>query len=128
MDFDAYRFIEQIRARYWLGMLAAIDSALIHIARGPAVQRRSSARAGDDVEFMRFLSAARSYLLAEGRLRPAGMSDDQFLLLKPLCDHLVQTGRFATATLGLFQPTGWPMPQLPASADPETTATHTPRT
>ena len=100
MHHDAYRFVQSIRERFWLGMLSAIDAALIAEARRPAEGRGQ--RPGSDAEFMRFLMAAREYLLGEGRARPGRMDDEEFSLLRPLCEQLVQQGRFPPARLELF--------------------------
>lgn len=102
MHHDAYRFVETIREKFWLGMLSAIDAALVAAARRPAGDDRSGPRPGSDAEFMRFLIASREYLLSEGRIRPAPMHDDEFRMLKPLCEHLIRQGRFAPARLELF--------------------------
>jgi len=92
MHNEAFFFVQAIQKKFWLGMLAAIDAALISAARRP----------GADAEFMRFLIATREYLLSEGRLRPDNMLDDDFVLLKPLCEHLVSQGRFPHSRLQLF--------------------------
>ena len=102
MHYEALKFVEAIREKYWLGMLAAIDAALINAARGQPKRRNDPIYPGGDVEFMRFLIAARVYLLGEGESRPAGLEDVQFLMLRPLCEHLVKQGRFAEKTLRLF--------------------------
>jgi hypothetical protein len=99
MQTDAFLFVQAIRSKFWLGMLAAVDSALIAAARWPAAYKRHP---GSDAEFMRFLMATREYLLSEGRLRPAGMDDEHFVMLKPICEHLVSQGRFAHSRLQLF--------------------------
>lgn len=100
---DAFLFVQAIRTKFWLGMLAAVDAALIAAARWPpAHQRPARFRPGSDAEFMRFLISTREYLLSEGRLRPAGMDDDHFILLKPICEHLVSQGRFPHNRLQLF--------------------------
>lgn len=99
MQYDAFLFVEQIRKKFWLGMLAAVDAALIAAARWPAAYKRHP---GSDAEFMRFLMATREYLLGEGRVRPAGMDDEDFFLLKPICEHLVSQGRFPPTRLQLF--------------------------
>ena len=101
MHYDAYRFVQSIREKYWLGMLSAIDAALIAAARRPAEGRGH--RPGSDAEFMRFLMEAREYLLSEGRTRPAAMHDEEFGLLRPLCEQLVRQGRFPPARLELFE-------------------------
>jgi len=93
MHNEAFLFVHTIQKKFWLGMLAAIDAALISAARRPP---------GTDAEFMRFLIATREYLLSEGRERPEGMPDDAFVLLKPLCEHLVSQGRFPHSRLQLF--------------------------
>jgi hypothetical protein len=100
MHYDAYRFVQSIREKYWLGMLSAIDAALIAEARRPA--DGSGQHPGNDADFMRFLMASREYLMSEGRTRPAAMHDEEFSLLQPLCEHLVQQGRFAPERLALF--------------------------
>jgi hypothetical protein len=106
MQYDAYQFVQSIKTRYWLGMLSAIDSALVAAARWPTTyqtQQQGQLRPGTEAEFMRFLMAAREYLLSEGRLRPEQMSVEHFLMLKPLCEHLVRTGRFPYARLRAFE-------------------------
>jgi hypothetical protein len=96
MHHDEYVFIESIRKKFWLGMLASIDTVLIATARaGPR-------RGGAEAEFMRFLMAAREYLLAEGRVRPPQLDDEHFQMLKPLCENLVAQGRFPHEALQLF--------------------------
>jgi hypothetical protein len=117
VHYDAFVFIESIRNRFWLGMLAAIDTALLSAARWPTARKRPGPfHPGSDTEFMRFLMATRRYLLSEGRLRPEGLEQDQFDLLKPLCEHLVQTGRFAPDTIKLFdQPGPWNAQAAPNS-------------
>jgi hypothetical protein len=96
MHHDEYVFIESIRKKFWLGMLASIDTVLIATAKaGPR-------RGGSEAEFMRFLMAAREYLLAEGRARPPQLDEEHFQLLKPLCENLVAQGRFPHETLQLF--------------------------
>jgi hypothetical protein len=121
MQFDAYQFVQQIRGRYWLGMLAAIDTALVSAARWPATSRRAGpVHPGSDAEFMRFLFAAREYLLSEGRVRPDNISDENFLLLKPMCQHLVESGRFPAERLKCFDSVDpWVLKQLPEAAAPE---------
>jgi hypothetical protein len=113
MLYDTIKFIQSIRSKYWLGMLAAMDAALIGAARGSGAPARPS-HPGSDVEFMRFLAAARTYLLGDGEQRPAGLDDEQFALLRPLCEGLVKQGRFAPSTLDLFaglDPLPLPPPQ-----------------
>jgi hypothetical protein len=109
MQTDAFLFIQGIQTKFWLGMLAAVDSMLISVARGPASHQRAEPfHPGADAEFMRFLMSTREYLLGDGRLRPAGLDDLHFLLLKPLCERLVAQGRFAPERLALFAiPAPW---------------------
>lgn len=102
MHDDAYRFVQDIREKFWLGMLSAIDAALVATARRPTGEDRTGPRPGTDAEFMRFLIDTREYLMSDGRIRPASMHHDEFRLLKPLCEHLVRQGRFAPARLELF--------------------------
>jgi len=103
MHHDEFVFVQSIRKRFWLGMLASIDAALLAAARRPLGERRgASGQPGADVEFMGFLVAAREYLLGEGRRRPVKIDDERFLLLKPLCESLVEQGRFPHETLQLF--------------------------
>src|SRR5689334_18598057 len=104
MHYDAFLFIEAIRSKYWLGMLGAIDFALTTLERYPAAHNRPGPwQPGSDEGFRQFLLATRDYLLAEGRLRPEDITLEQFLLMKPLCEHLVEQGRFAPDCLALFQ-------------------------
>ena len=105
-DNEAYLFIQSLKSKYWLGMLAAIDAELIARARLPAYR-------GGDVEFMRFLIAARAYLIGDGKQRPGGMEDRQFLFLKPLCERLVAQGRFSPECETLFDGLHPWAPQLP---------------
>lgn len=113
MHYDAYLFIHAIRNRYWLGMLAAVDAAL----SGATGARRDSASRNVDAGFLRFLLGTRDYLMSEGRVRPDGMKDDEFLLLKPLCEHLVASGRFPLKRLDLFRDIDpWRLP-APAQRD-----------
>lgn len=111
LDNEAYLFIRSLKPKYWLGMLAAIDAELLALARLPANR-------GGDVEFMRFLIATRAYLLGNGKQRPGGMDDRQFLFLKPLCAHLVARGRFSPDCEALFDGLE---PWTPRPADPTVT-------
>jgi hypothetical protein len=103
VHYDAFVFIETIRKRHWLGMLNGVDAGLASLDRYPAVHKRPGMfHPGSDAEFRRFLLATRTYLLDDGLLRPEGLANDQFMLLKPLCEHLVKEGRFAPDRLKLF--------------------------
>jgi hypothetical protein len=103
VHYDAFVFIESIRQRHWLVMLNGIDAALAALERYPAVHKRPGMfHPGSDAAFHAFLLATRTYLLDEGLLRPEGLANDQFMLLKPLCEHLVKEGRFAPDRLKLF--------------------------
>lgn len=113
MHHDEFVFVQSIQNKFWLGMLASVDAALIATARGstgergPAGERRTApVRPGSDAEFMRFLIAVREYLLSEGRTRPASLDDAHFALLKPLCEQLVSQGRFPHDRLQLFSGVG----------------------
>lgn len=121
MHYDAFLFVQTIRTRFWLGMLAAVDAALLAAERWPATRRRHGpVQQGTDAEFTRFLADTRDYLVSEGRMRPKDMADDQFLLLKPLCESLVQQGRFPHARLDLFVGLDlWNVRPAPESNQPE---------
>ena len=101
MNQDVFRFVDSIRTRAWLGMVHAIDSALIEATRR-SDQLGAQLRDAEHIEFMRFLVAARAYLMGEGLERPAALEDAHFLQLKPLCESLVLRGRFAESCLRLF--------------------------
>ena len=115
LDNEAYLFIRSLKSKYWLGMLAAIDAELLALARLPANR-------GGDVEFMRFLIAARAYLIGDGKQRPGGMDDRQFLFLKPLCERLVAQGRFSPDCEALFDGL---QPWTPPPPDPTETQRRT---
>ena len=115
MTDQAPRFVQEIRSRHWLGMLAAIDIELIEMARAPLDPR---ADLDADFRFMKFLIGAREGLLADGRRRPEGLSDEQFALLRPLCEHLVTQGRFARDSLQSFEGLVAPQSQAPESRQP----------
>jgi hypothetical protein len=103
LHYDSYVFVEQIKSRHWLQMLAAVDLALSTVRRYPAVHKRPGPfHPGDDSKYLAFLLATREYLLAEGRLRPLGIDNSMLLLLKPLCEALVAKGRFPPESLDLF--------------------------
>lgn len=121
MNYDAFLFVHAIRERPWLSMLAAVETALMSAERWPAVSRRAGMfHPGDDAAFRSFLHATRDYLLKEGRTRPDGLSQDQFLLLKPLCRHLVDAGRFPEESLRLFEGLdAWNVQDLPVLDFPE---------
>jgi hypothetical protein len=103
MHDDARRFIQGICYRHLAGMLAALDSALVRAAASPpSGEARGPVHEGTIFGFMRFLMATRDYLLSEGRLRPKGMDDEEFGLLRPLCEQLVSTGRFPPQRLAIF--------------------------
>jgi len=116
LENEAYLFIQSLKSKHWLGMLAAIDAQLLALARLP-VNR------GGDVEFMRFLIATRAYLIGDGKQRPAGMDDRQFLFLKPLCQQLVARGRFSPDCEALFDGLH---PWAPQPPDPTVTQTKAP--
>jgi hypothetical protein len=96
MRYDAYLFVEEIRNKHWLDMLQAVAAALSE------AQRETQSAAEDDMKFIDFLGGLQQYLLSEGRERPEGIDNATLLLLKPLCEHLVATGRFARECLDLF--------------------------
>lgn len=97
MRYDAYLFIEGIKTRHWLDMLQAIDAAMAE------AERQARGRPSEEeLKFMDFLAATQRYLLSEGRERPAGMDNASLLLLKPLCQNLVASGRFGRECLDLF--------------------------
>jgi hypothetical protein len=103
LHYDSYVFVEQIKSRHWLQMLAAVDRALDTVRRYPAVHKRPGLfHPGDDAKYLAFLLATREYLLADGRLRPLGIDNSMLLLLKPLCEGLVAKGRFPPERLDLF--------------------------
>jgi hypothetical protein len=77
----------------------AVEGALVTLAHARA---RPRAEARDELRKVRFLVAVRDYLLSEGRVRPQAMDDPEFILLRPLCEHLVRTGRFPQKRLELF--------------------------
>lgn len=121
VHYDACRFVESIRAKYWLGMLSAIDAALVAVARRPADRRAVPFHPGSDTEFMRFLMAAREYLLSEGRERPKDTGDEEFRLLRLLCQGLVVQGRFPPERLELFaRLDAWPQGTAPGDKERDT--------
>lgn len=101
MHYDAFLFVQDIRKKFWLGMLASVDAALIAAARGQVGKGPRAVHPEAAAEFTRFLLGAREYLLSEGRVRP-NLDDEQFALLRPLCEHLVSQGRFPHDRLQLF--------------------------
>ena len=109
MQHDAIRFIDSIRTRSYLAMLHSVEGALINLARA------RTTRYGD-AEMTRFLLGVRAYLLSEGRLRPRQLDDDELPLLKPLCEQLVQAGRFPFKRLELFAAPGGLPPGPPDRA------------
>ena len=114
---DAFVFVRAIQTRHWLAMLAATDAAVGQVQR-KAAERESASRHGERLELLHFLVATRTYLLSDGRLRPEGLDDIQFLLLRPLCEQLVAQGRFAYDCLALFTELPPPGTVLPIASRP----------
>ena len=107
MRYDAYLFIEGIKTKHWLEMLQALDAAL-HEWR----HAKPGAVTEDEQKFVTFLAATRRYLLGEGSQRPEGLDNSLLLLLKPLCEMLVASGRFAPESLEVFSELdAWIAPQ-----------------
>jgi hypothetical protein len=118
LEQELFRFIESIKDKHWLSMLQGIDAVLLRLSRAPIPGSPHYSRLVlSDTEFMFFLIAARKYLLADGRARPDAMADSDFMLLRPLCEHLVQIGRFPPERLECFDSAPhWPA--QPAAANP----------
>ena len=53
-------------------------------------------------DYVLFLRALVFFLVSETKVRPANLSVDDFQLLLPLAQHLVNRGDFSTYVLGLF--------------------------
>jgi hypothetical protein len=120
MHQDSFLFVQAIRTKYWLGMLAAVESALTASLRAPPIHKHPDPlQPGNSAEFRRFLVGARSWLLSEGRAVPDDLPRDQFMLLKPLCEHLVATGRFPNECLRLFDENSLHAQRPPAEEFPE---------
>ncbi len=95
--FDKKEFVEDVIARR-LSRYEIAKEAQAEIHRTES----SSIRAAGSRDHVRFLRALVFFLLSVGKVRPARLSDDEFQILLPLVQHLVDRGDLEPDILDLF--------------------------
>ncbi len=95
--FDKKEFVESVIARR-LSRYEIAKEAQAEINRTES----RSIRAVGSSDHVRFLRALVFFLLSVGNVRPARLSDDEFQILLPLVQHLVDRGDLEPDFLELF--------------------------
>ncbi len=95
--FDKKEFVESVITRR-LGLDEIVKEARAEILR---IESRSIREPGssDDV---RFFHSMVFFLISKVKVRPANLSDDEFQILLPLAQHLVDRGDLSSDILELF--------------------------
>ncbi len=95
--FDKKEFVEDVIER-GLGLDEIVSEARKEILY---IETRSIRRIGTG-DYARFLRILVFFLLSVVKVRPANLSGDQFQILLPLAQHLVDRGDFSPDILELF--------------------------
>ncbi len=95
--FDKKEFVESAIKR-GLNRYEIASEALAEINRTES----RSIRAAGSSDHVRFLRALVFFLLSVGNVRPANLSDDEFQILLPLTQHLVDQDGLSPDVLELF--------------------------
>ena len=95
--FDKNAFVESVIAKE-LRLHEIIREAREEIARTDS----RSIRASGSSDHLRFLRALVFFLLSPVKVRPEDLSDDEFQILLPLAQHLVDRGDLEPDILELF--------------------------
>ncbi len=103
--FDKKEFVEGVIER-GLSRYEIVNEALVEIHRSESRLRlvigAPDNRAEESSDHVRFLRALVFFLLSVVKVRPANLSDDEFQILLPLAQHLVDRGDLEPDTLELF--------------------------
>ena len=107
--FDTNDFVESVIEKGW-GLDEVVEEAREEIDQTESCSRldiRASANGaiGTD-DHVRFLRSMVFFLVSESKVRPANLSIDDFQLLRPLAQHLVNRGDLKPYILELFGPGG----------------------
>ena len=94
---DKKKFIESVIARE-LGLDALVAEARAKIRR---TESRRIIAPGSS-EYVRFLRSLVFFLISRANVRPINLSDDDFLLLLPLAQHLVDQYGLSPSILASF--------------------------
>ncbi len=97
--FDKKKFVKSVITRK-LGLYAIVAEARAEIRRTEA--RRIIAPGSN--EHVRFLRSLVFFLISPANVRPINLSDDDFLLLLPLAQHLVDQYDLSPDILASFGP------------------------
>ncbi len=95
--FDKNEFVESVIER-GLSRYEIAKEAQAEINRTES----RSIRAAGSRDHVRFLRSLVFFLLGVGKVRPAWLSDDEFQILLPLAQHLVDRGDLEPDILELF--------------------------
>ncbi len=95
--FDKKEFVESVIARR-LSRYEIAKEAQAEIKRTES----RSIRAAGSSDQVRFLRSLMFFLLSVVKVRPARLSDDEFQILLPLAQHLVDRGDLSPDILELF--------------------------
>ncbi len=103
--FDKKEFVEDMIERR-LNRYKIVSEARAEISRTESrlhlVTGAPDNRAEENSDHVRFLRALVFFLLSVVIARPANLSDDEFQILLPLAQHLVDRGDFSPDILKLF--------------------------
>ena len=103
--FDKKEFVEDVIARR-LNRYKIVSEARAEIHRTESrlhlVIDAPDNRAGGSSDHVRFLRALVFFLLSVVKVRPENLSDDEFQILLPLAQHLVDRGDLEPDILELF--------------------------
>ena len=103
--FDKKEFVQDVIERK-LSRYDIVDEALKEIHRAESrldlVIGAPDNRAEGSSDHVRFLRALVFFLLSVAKVRPARLSDDEFQILLPLAQHLVDRGDLEPDILELF--------------------------
>ncbi len=103
--FNKKEFVEDVIERglnrYEIAKEAQAEINLTE-SRSPLVTGAPANRAAGSGDHVRFLRALVFFLLGVGKVRPARLSDDEFQILLPLVQHLVDRGDLEPDILELF--------------------------
>ncbi len=103
--FDKNDFVESVIERgLGLDEIVSEAQAEIHLteSRSPLVSGAPANRGEGSSDHVRFLRALVFFLLSVVRAKPARLSDDEFQILLPLAQHLVDRGDLSPDILELF--------------------------
>ncbi len=103
--FDKKEFVESaIKRGLSLHEIVSEAQAEIHLTESIShrVKGVPANRTAESADHVRFLRALVFFLLSVVKVRPANLSDDEFQILLPLAQHLVDRGDFSPDILELF--------------------------